>query len=78
MGEVAAAKQRLAELAKTQKTRHLTEAELWEASELLRLTGNEDAAREAEAAALRQRARERIGTPDATFTLGESAPDIEV
>ena len=60
-----------------QKQRHLSEAELWEAADLLRAMGKEDAAREAEEAALRQRAREQRQSPDATFSLGESASDEE-
>lgn len=62
---------RLAELAKIQKQRHLTESELWECADLLYALGYEGKAREAEAAAIRQRARETIGTPDATFSVAE-------
>lgn len=70
-------KRRLSELAKLQKARHLSEAELWEAADLLRSAGRETAAREAEAAALRQRAREMLRSPDATFSVGEEAADLE-
>ena len=69
---------RLQELAKVQKTRHLSEAELWEAADLLRTGGNEAAAKEAEAAALRQRARETLRSPDATFSVGEEADDLDI
>ncbi|MCC7491161.1 MAG: hypothetical protein IT204_02375 [Fimbriimonadaceae bacterium] len=71
------ARARLKVLAQLQKTRHLTASELWEAADLLRELGMEDASLEAEAAALRQQAREKLKSPDATFTLGESIdPDL--
>ena len=76
--DLAVKKNRLQELARLQKRRHLTEAELWEAADLLRSIGKETAAREAEAAALRQRARELLNTPDATFTLADEAADADV
>ncbi|NUP98984.1 MAG: hypothetical protein HUU35_03905 [Armatimonadetes bacterium] len=69
---------RLLELAQVQKNRHLSEAELWEAADILRALGKESAAQEAEAAALRQRARELLSSPDATFTLGDEADNIDV
>lgn len=74
----AAVKARLVELARIQKERHLSSAELWEAADLLRAAGKEGAAQEAEAAALRQRARENSQSPDATFALGEEVDELEV
>lgn len=71
-----AVKARLKELAELQRTRHLSETELWEAADLLRQAGREVAAREAEAAALRQRARDTLQSPDATFSVGEEADQI--
>jgi rubrerythrin len=71
-------KRRLQELAAVQKTRHLSEAELWEAADLLRTAGRETAAREAEAAALRQRAREMLRSPDATFSVDDETRDLDV
>lgn len=71
-------KARLQELAVVQKMRHLSEAELWEAADLLRSAGRETAAREAEAAAMRQRARETLRSPDATFSVGEEADELEL
>jgi len=70
-------KARLQELARIQRKRHLTETELWQAADLLRAAGRESAAREAEAAALRQRARETLRSPDATFSVGEEAEDLD-
>ena len=74
----AAVKARLVELARIQKERHLSSAELWEAADLLRSAGKESAAQEAEAAALRQRARETAQSPDATFALGEEIEELDV
>lgn len=71
-------KARLAELAELQRDRHLTEVELWEVADLLRAAGREVAAREAESAALRQRARETLQSPDATFSVDEEAAEISM
>lgn len=76
--ERAAMRARLIELARIQKIRHLTSTELWEAADLLRQAGKEGAAQEAEAAALRQKAREATEAHDATFALGEEIAELDI